>query len=106
MHFQRGIKKKLGIVRIPRLWALYVGLAGFVAEQIDSGASEPWDVADSFWFAQENGEFSETDIGLMQLSGSTPKDRWIAITMVYLKRFGLTLKMRPGCLNTVLSTKS
>jgi hypothetical protein len=82
-----GLKRRLGIVRTPKLWALYVGLAGFVAEQMADGESEPWTIAEAYFWAREDGEISSSDIDLMQRSGAQPTERTIKKTMDYLERY-------------------
>jgi hypothetical protein len=87
VRFQRGLKKRFGILRAPKLWELYVALAGFVAEQMKSGESQAWVIAEAYSFACQEGEISSTDLALLERIGSRAGELQIAKTMDYLRRF-------------------
>jgi hypothetical protein len=85
MRFGRGLKKQLGIIRCPKRWAVYIGLAGFVGEQIDAGETEAWAVQDSYMNALDADEISATDLTMIG-QPTAPTERVFAKTIDYLVR--------------------
>jgi hypothetical protein len=88
--YQRGLKKQLGIVRTPKLWQVYVGLAGFVGEHVSDGENAAWSVRDDYQNALEDEEISATDVQMM--GGRLPTERVFARTLEYVTRFWSEIK--------------
>jgi hypothetical protein len=64
--FSRGHRKRFGILPKPPVrWRRYVGLAGFVAEQLLLGAKQPWEIMDAYLNAYDFGELSESDLAMI-----------------------------------------
>jgi hypothetical protein len=66
VQFERGSRKRFGVVPTPRLWRAYVGLAGFVGELVARDQFSPLDVSDSFQSAFDDGSISEADLVLIR----------------------------------------
>jgi hypothetical protein len=85
MRFGRGLKKQLGIIRCPKLWPVYVGLAGFVGQLVAEGTREAWAVQESYMTALDDGHISATDLAMIQQL-TVPTERVFAKTIDYLTR--------------------
>jgi hypothetical protein len=83
MRFARGLKKQMGIIRCPKRWPVYVGLAGFVGELVAQGEREAWALQDSYMNALDAVQISATDLAMVQRS-TVPTERVFAKTIDYL----------------------
>lgn len=83
-RWARGTKRSSGAIRmLPVRWRRYLGLAGFAGEKMAEGLTEPWQIEEAYWSAEEAGEISESD--LRMIAGPV-RERDIAQTTKYLRQ--------------------